>query len=44
MVADSVPEELRGRAARGLELVAAAREAVDDGALGYALLSAVKTG
>ena len=44
MLADSTPEELRGRAARGLELVAAAREAIGAGALGYALLSATKPG
>lgn len=44
MLDGSAPEELRERAARGLELVAAARDAVNDGALGYALLSAVRTG
>lgn len=44
MLDDSVPEGLRGRAAGGLELVAAAREAVAAGALGYGVLSAVKAG
>jgi SAM-dependent methyltransferase len=42
MLTDSVPQELRGWARQGLELTAAAREAVDADALGYAVLSAVK--
>jgi len=42
MLDASTPEELRDRASRGLELVAAAREAVHTGTLGYALLSAAR--